>query len=49
MSNDAYRLVWYLAVLAAVIGLYLAHGPQALIGYLLALLPRESFRKIEKR
>jgi hypothetical protein len=48
MSNDAYRLIWYLAVLLAVIGLYLAHGPEALIGYLVALLPRESYRKHDK-
>lgn len=42
MTNATYGLIWRLAVLAAIMALFFFHGPQALIGYLLALLPRDS-------
>ncbi len=49
MSGDLHRLVWQLAVLTAVLCLFFAHAPQALIGYLLALLQTELREKPHTR
>jgi hypothetical protein len=49
VSGDLHRLVWQLAVLAAVLCLFFAHAPEALIGYLLALLQNELGRKPRTR
>jgi hypothetical protein len=41
MSDERYRLLWSLALLAAIVSLYFGHAPSMLLGALLTLFPMD--------
>jgi hypothetical protein len=40
MSSDLYRLIWSIALLGTIVGLYLGQAPEVLIASLLPLFPK---------